>query len=559
MMKKRSLFVLAAAVILCAASCAHKKNGYQIKDQTPSARILPGGENDFVSYGDDRCHFELVEEGGAYAYLEALVGMGTRRSGTQGYRCAASFAERTLESLGYEVSVVTYPFPYYSFDLDNARVTRIKDGKEYKAYPIHYSQPVQGTLRGKVVRPRPILTGCFVYVHPGMFGPSLTKSYDKWKKAGALGIVREADMSPIGGKGMRHSSRAHSTSWYYSPLPGMVVENAKDLIGEEIEISHDGRITRGTGRTVVAMKPGYDRYALVTAHLDCWFTGALDDGSGSAALLETARIMKDDDAGVIFLLADSEEIGLIGSAAFAQEFDLDKISAMVELDMVSSLNNYFHDDPSKAGVMPRIITVSKGMKKTSKKHILPVPGRDVHVSVHTIKKVMGGISTDMEWFYSWGVPGVFIYTPSRFYHTEYDQIEWVPPDNLQAVAEAVASLIREMAEGSADLPPPPEVIPFDLTAEAGDGDTVTLEVRLGQDYAFMAGSGLRKTKVLVRCYFEQGFEDKVDLEKVEDEPLTWRGEYRPPRPGRWQFLGIVSRGKYFGKRWTTLAAGPGDD
>ena len=132
--------------------------------------ITPGKDSsDAVRNEDSGCNVPSPFSGTAYEYLEALVDTGGRRSGTQGYRCAAAFCRDQLDSLGYRVVEQEYGFPYYQFDLAEVEVLRKSDGRKFPAYPAHYSMPAGEHRKGRLVRPRRDLTGCFVYVHRTMF------------------------------------------------------------------------------------------------------------------------------------------------------------------------------------------------------------------------------------------------------------------------------------------------------------------------------------------------------------------------------------------------------
>lgn len=82
----------------------------------------------------------------------------------------------------------------------------------------------------------------------------------------------------------------------------------------------------GTGVNVVGIKQGSDKAAeevLISAHYDhlpgC--AGADDNATGVAALLETARVLKDSSFGRTLVVAcwDEEELGLIGAEAYAAQ------------------------------------------------------------------------------------------------------------------------------------------------------------------------------------------------------------------------------------------------
>jgi len=91
---------------------------------------------------------------------------------------------------------------------------------------------------------------------------------------------------------------------------------------------------------IIAIKPGSEgKYAvLLTAHYDSGWAGpgAADDGAGTSAILEIARMAADFPPfrnDIIFLISDSEENGLIGADAFAEHHPLfEKVKAVINLE-----------------------------------------------------------------------------------------------------------------------------------------------------------------------------------------------------------------------------------
>ena len=93
-----------------------------------------------------------------------------------------------------------------------------------------------------------------------------------------------------------------------------------------------------------------EHYVIVGAHRDgVWNSPAADDnGSGTAAVLEIARILKDIDTDVtfIFSLYDAEEDGLLGSWHYADAAAArgDSIIHMFNMDMIGNYTNTTHFD-----------------------------------------------------------------------------------------------------------------------------------------------------------------------------------------------------------------------
>jgi Peptidase family M28 len=115
-------------------------------------------------------------------------------------------------------------------------------------------------------------------------------------------------------------------------------------------------VNGGTSRNVIADKSGDAaggrKVVLVTAHLDsinlqggpaASAPGADDNGSGSAGLLEMARVFQDhpNKHDLRFILFGGEEEGLFGSKHYVSKLSASeraRIRAVVNMDMIASLN-----------------------------------------------------------------------------------------------------------------------------------------------------------------------------------------------------------------------------
>jgi len=92
---------------------------------------------------------------------------------------------------------------------------------------------------------------------------------------------------------------------------------------------------------VVATHPGTTRpedIYILGAHFDSVHNpGADDNGSGTAGVLEAARVLSqyEFEATMIFIAFDREEQGLRGSRAYAQAHTNDNILGMISLDMIA--------------------------------------------------------------------------------------------------------------------------------------------------------------------------------------------------------------------------------
>jgi hypothetical protein len=103
----------------------------------------------------------------------------------------------------------------------------------------------------------------------------------------------------------------------------------------------------GTGRNVYGVQLGSlypNKKYIICAHYDdmpsgSTAPGADDNGSGTAAVLEAARIFTQYNSNytIIYALWDEEEQGLVGSAYYAQQAALagDSIMGVINMDMIA--------------------------------------------------------------------------------------------------------------------------------------------------------------------------------------------------------------------------------
>jgi Zn-dependent M28 family amino/carboxypeptidase len=206
----------------------------------------------------------------------------------------------------------------------------------------------------------------------------------------------------------------------------------------------------GRPRNVVAEVPGTgphaDEIVILCAHLDAWHLGegALDNGTGSAAILEAARALRAVDwqprRTVRFVWFMGEEFGLRGSRAYvaAHADELDRIVAVVNSDMPGRPRRLvaFHHD-TLTPLMEAVCT--------------DFPGFEMGHAVSDSR----GMWSDHAPFMRQGVGTLMVSGDMgpdvKYYHTTGDTYEAVDrPATVQAAA-VYAVLIRRLA----DRPEPP--------------------------------------------------------------------------------------------------------
>ena len=164
--------------------------------------------------------------------------------------------------------------------------------------------------------------------------------------------------------------------------------------------------------------------------------GADDNASGTALLVEVAKILKSGGAlprGVLFVAFSGEERGLLGSAHYTANpvLPLSDTVVMVNLDMVGRLDGdklVVHGTGTGTGLEELIdrLTAAAGF---------------------TVAKEPGGFGpSDHASFYAKKIPVLHIFTGSHAdYHRPTDTAEKINYDGMVRLANLVAGVVRECA------------------------------------------------------------------------------------------------------------------
>lgn len=236
-------------------------------------------------------------------------------------------------------------------------------------------------------------------------------------------------------------------------LAGAPSAGAAPVEGLSARIVTELEPNRGTARNVVGMLPGRDpnlasEMIVVGAHYDHLgfgevgslsgtdqiHFGADDNGSGTSAVLALARWFaqaKVNRRTMVFQLYSGEEVGLVGSAAWASAHseDLKRVSLMVNLDMVGRLRDG-RVDVSGIGTAAELADIVKQVS---------VPGLTIRASAGSPG------NSDHASFQRRGVPVLFWFTGMHpEYHTEKDRFETVNTAGIALVAEGVRDAILQV-------------------------------------------------------------------------------------------------------------------
>ena len=228
--------------------------------------------------------------------------------------------------------------------------------------------------------------------------------------------------------------------------------------------AHDDR----TAYNVIAEIPGTDKrdeVVMLGAHFDSWHyaTGATDNASGSAVMLEAMRILKALNLPlrrtVRIGLWTGEEQGLLGSRAYVNNHFAERATMQLKPDH-AKFQAYFNMDNGTGAF--------RGIYLQGNEAIGPIfrawmaPFRDLGMNTITIRNTGG---TDHQAFDAVGLPGFqFIQDEieygTRTHHSNMDSYERLIPDDLKKNAVIVASFVYLAANRPEllpreTLPPPP--------------------------------------------------------------------------------------------------------
>ncbi|MCX7862518.1 MAG: M28 family peptidase [Bacteroidales bacterium] len=164
---------------------------------------------------------------------------------------------------------------------------------------------------------------------------------------------------------------------------------------------------------IIAFKEGEDlklkhQYVLVMAHLDhigkhgnVIYFGANDNASGSAAVIELARLFSTlkTKRSIIFALLTSEEQGLLGAKYLAKNLPVnpEQIVAAFNFDCIA-VGDSIQLGNGKSN--PKLFELAKSL--------------DIEGSV--IKQTWGGGGADLSPFYELGIPGLYFVSTNSYKH-----------------------------------------------------------------------------------------------------------------------------------------------
>jgi Zn-dependent M28 family amino/carboxypeptidase len=222
-------------------------------------------------------------------------------------------------------------------------------------------------------------------------------------------------------------------------------------VGLEMEVSNHFEDGDNNAYNVVGEIPGKtkpDEVVILGAHLDSWDlgTGATDNGAGSIAVLEAARILGALKLGqartIRFILFGGEEQGLLGSRAYVA----------AHKDEMARVSGVFVIDTGTGKV--------RGIGTEGIKEEIPIftdilaPLKELGVLYVNDRRQSG---TDHLSFGMAGVPGFAFFQDAieykdKTHHTQTDTLDKILPDDLEQGAITMAVIGNSVADLPAMLP-----------------------------------------------------------------------------------------------------------
>lgn len=244
-----------------------------------------------------------------------------------------------------------------------------------------------------------------------------------------------------------------------------------------------GYLDKGAPYTVVIgahydhLGYGEDGNSLYLGHEKMIHHGADDNASGTAALMELARMLyksKSLRSNYLFIAFSGEESGLLGSKYFTQHpsVDLTKISYMLNMDMVGRLNDSTHV----------LIIGGYGTSPEWSRMI----SSTVNKKTFTLKLDSSGTGpSDHTSFYLKNIPVLFFFTGIHpDYHKPTDEASKINYPGEVQVIHLIYSITEKMDGMNKPV--------FTKTRDEQFGEAPAFNVTLGimPDYSF-SGSGVR--------------------------------------------------------------------
>jgi aminopeptidase YwaD len=277
---------------------------------------------------------------------------------------------------------------------------------------------------------------------------------------------------------------------YFKDLSASLDFKLTTDIYEKKRVGHNvaGYIDNGAVTTVILgahfdhLGYGEDGNSRNTSAEKMIHNGADDNASGTAALIELARMLKTSKAknnNYLFLAFSGEELGLFGSKYFVENptLDLKKVDYMINMDMVGRLND-----------STKVLTIGGIGTSPTWAEVFPPASNDKPVvqGPFVLKYDSSGTGpSDHTSFYRKDIPVLFYFTGLHSdYHKPSDDADKINYNGEQMVIRNIYDVVEKLNDKSK--------LAFTKTRETQTSTNTSFRVTLGimPDYTY-AGTGVR--------------------------------------------------------------------
>lgn len=206
------------------------------------------------------------------------------------------------------------------------------------------------------------------------------------------------------------------------------------------------------GQNIYAIQRGIQKpnqYVIICAHYDDmpfedFAPGADDNGSGTIAVLEAARILSkyQFNFSIIYALFDLEEQGLLGSSYFAQQARSrnDSIIAVINLDMIGWDSN--NDYAAEVHVQDVVNTIHLAQ-------IFHDTNKNYDIGIKLFTNYPGSTSSDHASFWRYGYTAVMLIETFKdfniYYHQPGDDVTKINKSFYEKMSKLAIAVLAEYA------------------------------------------------------------------------------------------------------------------
>jgi len=420
-----------------------------------------------------------------YQIVKDLTAMGYRRAGTTPAKNAEKYVYDKFKEVGIKTTILEpinfmrwYP-ENYELVIISEQTPGVSEDVSIETFPAWYSgsTPKEGItaevvyvgygtksdfkdidVRGKII----LVEGKMLLNFFSTRNSRIIDSLKYAKRYGALAIIgiNSSPLDSITYTGLE-------AQWKDSKnenLPCLSIKNDDGKFLKFLCTRHKQKLTvrfleiskkmPETSNTVIGILPGKtDDIILIASHLDSTFTGALDNASGNAGLIALAsfyaKIPKEEREKTLWFVGwTGHEAGGIGVFSFVEMHEdiLNKIATYVCLDGFGCDGYYNQID---GGVIDTRLDEKRGLFITDNKvltsfiidavlkyRLLPA----AYVSAKTLP------AADLPPLVVRDVPSILVIGKPIWYHTKYDTIDKLTPEQLERTAKAHIEIIDRILE-----------------------------------------------------------------------------------------------------------------